>query len=116
MENNDNKIMYIVAYIIPLLTGIIVYVLYGNTDKKLKFQSIQAVLLGICFIIASVIFGIMDAFVIEAGTGILRIISGLFDLALLLAWLYGMYTGYKASKGMEANIPFISDYASNLSK
>ena len=112
MENKDNKIMFIVSYIIPLITGLIVYVLYGNTDRRLKFQSIQAILLGICYIIAIIVFTIINLFTVgDAG----RILSIIFNLILLLVWLYGIYIGYRASKGMEANIPLLSDYATTLS-
>ncbi len=111
MEKSDNRIMFIVAYLIPLITGILVYILYASKDNKLKFQSIQAILLGICFIIASVIIGIISLFVV----GIVgEAVNGILYLLLFLAWLYGMYTGYKASKGMDANIPYLSDYASKF--
>jgi uncharacterized membrane protein len=113
-EKNDN-IMFLIAYLIPLITGIIVYILYGDKNKKLKFQSLQAILLGITLIIASIIFGIIDSVVLISGSTVGNVISGLFDLVLFLIWLYGMYTGYKASKGLDANIPYLSGYASNLS-
>jgi len=113
-EKNDN-IMFIVAYLVPLLTGIIVYILYGEKNKKLKFQSVQAILLGIVLIVASIIFGVIDSLIAVSGFTAVYIISGLFDLLIFLIWLYGMYTGYKASKGEEANIPYLSDYASNYS-
>ncbi|MEM0139670.1 MAG: hypothetical protein QXZ44_03560, partial [Ferroplasma sp.] len=55
-ENRENnKIMFIVAYLIPVVTGVIVYILYGEKDKKLKFQAVQSILLGIVWIIASII-------------------------------------------------------------
>jgi len=109
MESENNKIMFLVAYLVPLITGILVYILYGSKDIKLKFQSVQAILLGICFIIAYIIFEVIDLFIFSIALSII------FDLVLLLAWLYGMYTGYKASKGMDANIPYLSDYASSIS-
>lgn len=111
MEHKENNIMLIVAYLIPLITGLLVYILYGSRDSKLRFQSIQAILLGICFIVASIIFGIFGIFI----TGVAgQAVRGIFDLILLLAWLYGIYSGYRASKGMDANIPYLSDYASKL--
>lgn len=112
-EKNDN-IMFLVAYLVPLLTGIIVYIFYGDKNKKLKFQSIQAILLGISLIIASIIFGVIDSLMVVYTFTIAYIISGLFDLVIFLIWIYGMYTGYKASKGEEANIPYLSNYASNF--
>ncbi|WMT53916.1 DUF4870 domain-containing protein [Ferroplasma acidiphilum] len=111
MEHKENNIMFIVAYLIPLITGLLVYILYGSRDSKLRFQSIQAILLGICLIVASIIFGIFDIFI----TGVAgQVISGILDLILVLVWLYGIYTGYRASRGMNANIPYLSDYASKL--
>ena len=54
---------------------------------------------------------LIDIFITGVGG---QVISGILDLILVLVWLYGIYTGYRASRGMNANIPYLSDYASKL--
>ena len=65
MENNkeQNSIIYLLAYVIPLLTGIIVYIIYGDRNKRFKFHGLQAILLGVIIIIFEVIFGLINIFV-----------------------------------------------------
>ncbi len=117
MDSDNNKIMYIIAYLIPILTGIIVYVLYADKDKNLKFQSVQAIILGIGLLILGIIFDAIGIFALSpVSFAAYRFISYIFDIIVFLIWLYGLYTGYKASKGGEANIPFIADYAKDYSK
>ncbi|WP_337860216.1 hypothetical protein [Ferroplasma sp.] len=118
MENKENNVMFLVAYLIPIITGVVVYFMYANTDKKLKFQSVQAILLGIAFLILGIIFNIISNVVITTSAATLNLylaISGVFYLLLTLLWIYGMYTGYKASKGQDADIPVLADYARSLS-
>ncbi len=38
-DNQDNSIMYVIAYLIPILTGVLVYIMYNN-NKRLKFHAI----------------------------------------------------------------------------
>ena len=45
--SKDDKIMYIFSYLLTWLSGIIVYMLYSEKDKNLRFHAVQSILLGI---------------------------------------------------------------------
>ncbi|MHB8371397.1 MAG: hypothetical protein ACYDAO_00165 [Thermoplasmataceae archaeon] len=95
---NKGEIMFIFAYLLTWLSGIIVYVLYADKDKDLRFHSIQAILLGIViFIIEGISFFIFFT---------ARIIV---NIVILLLWLYGLYVGYKAYEGVSIKMPVIGD-------
>ncbi|WP_061950993.1 hypothetical protein [Acidiplasma cupricumulans] len=53
-DENKNSIMYLIAYLVPVLTGILVYIMYGN-DNRMKFHGVQAILLGIAIFIIDII-------------------------------------------------------------
>ncbi len=119
MNNKDNNsIMYLIAYLVPVLTGAIVYVMYGENDKRLKFYSVQSILLGIVIIVLYIIFSITSALIIMPGhySGIIvyLYISYIFDIIITLLWLYGIYVGYKASLNVNIKIPYISNYAASI--
>ena len=106
-DSQENSIMYVIAYLIPLLTGVIVYVMYGN-DKRLKFHAVQAIILGIAILIIDVIFYILSFLIFPPIFYIGYIIE-------IILWVYGLYVGYKASLGTDISIKYIGDYASSLS-
>ncbi len=112
MENNkeQNSIIYLLAYVIPLLTGIIVYIIYGDRNKRFKFHGLQAILLGVIIIIFEVIFGLINIFV----TLKFPIVGIIFDIIIAIIWLYGIYVGFKASTGTDINMPVIGDYAKSM--
>ncbi|MCL5008413.1 MAG: hypothetical protein M1156_00795 [Candidatus Marsarchaeota archaeon] len=103
---SEDKIMFIIAYLVPILTGIVVYILYAEKDKRLRFHAVQAILYGIAFL---VIYAILSLILSFFAVFIVALI--LLDLFALLAWLYGLYIGYEAYMGRQALIPVISDYA-----
>lgn len=83
----ENKVIYILTYFFALISGIIVYLIAGD-NERLKFHAKQAIILGVIIVIVGFI-------------PILSIIS-------LLLWLYGIYIGYKAYKGEDIGLPFIT--------
>lgn len=87
---------YIIIYLLEWLTGIIFFIISGN-DKRKKLHSIQAIILGI---IATVIVFI-------------PLIGGLVSIII---WIYGLYIGYRASTGVDVNIPGITDFAKKYTK
>jgi len=97
-----DRIMFILAYLIPLITGIVIYLLYAEQYKRLKFHGLQAMLYGIAFLVIYVILSVL-LFV-----PFFFIILELFSL---LAWLYGLYIGYQAYLGKDMTIPVVGDYA-----
>ncbi|MGD0728885.1 MAG: hypothetical protein ABR981_02310 [Candidatus Micrarchaeaceae archaeon] len=102
----DLQIYFIISYVLLLITGIIVLLVKGEEDKRLKMHSIQAILLGIVFIAIWIIFGWV-AFGIIA------------DVLNFLLWLYALYVGFEAAAGTDIEIPVITKYAkryANISK
>ncbi len=41
---SGDKIMYLVAYIIPILSAVFVYIQYGARYRNLRFHSIQSII------------------------------------------------------------------------
>ncbi len=89
-----NLIMCIGTYFFTWLSGIIVYLFTNKKeDKYLKFHAMQAILLGIVITII----------------GLLPI--PFIGIISLILWVYGLYVGYKASEGMDIEMPVIGDFA-----
>jgi uncharacterized membrane protein len=99
--NEDTNAWYILAYIIPLITGIIVLVLKGEGDNRLKMHAMQSIFLGIIIFVVAIVFG-----------WILGIIASLINLLL---WLYGLYVGFEAYNGRDITIPVLTDFAKQYS-
>lgn len=106
-ENDDLKLLYIMAYFLLWVSGILIYLIYGNRNKRLRFHSFQAVLYGIVWTVLQVIFGI-------AGF-VLGPLSILLSIVLLILWLYGLYVGYKAMDGIDIKITAVGDIAERYS-
>ncbi|MGC8649072.1 MAG: hypothetical protein ACP5UN_02545 [Candidatus Micrarchaeia archaeon] len=98
----DPKIMYILAYLIPIIAGIIIFIIYGEKDKNLKFHSIQSIVYGIAIYIISYIIAVIVMF-----NYLLMFIP---NIIVLLLWLYGLYIGYMAYSGKETPIPLLTDF------
>ena len=91
----ENKLVYIVAYLFALLSGIIVYLIAGQ-NKRLKFHARQAIVLGI------IIFVI----------GFIPIVS----LLTIVIWIYGVYIGVQAYYGKNISVPFMSKFEEKPAK
>ena len=96
-KNDDIRVLYILAYLLEWLSGIIIFFAFGKDNKKLRKHSLQAILLGIISIIAASFFSIIE-------------IPLFGSTIVLLIWLYGMYVGFEAYMGREISIPLISEY------
>ncbi len=100
---DNEKIMFFIAYVIPLLTGLLVFLMYGSKDKRLRFHGIQAFLYGVATLIFSWLIALVFFFFF------LGVIA---DIVLLLLWLYGLYIGYKAGyEDKDIELPFIGSMA-----
>ncbi len=93
--------IYLFAYLLGWISGIIVYVTEGQRSERVKFHALQAIFLGF----AAMIIGIIFSPIFHLG----------FVLAFLL-WLYGMYVGYRAYRGADVEIPIIGEYARKYSR
>lgn len=99
--NEDTRSWYIIAYVLTIITGIVVLLFKGDEDKRLKMHAMQAIFLGIVMIIIGFIFGLF-----------LGIVASLINL---LIWLYGLYVGFEAYNGRDVEIPVLTDYAKRYS-
>ena len=88
----DDGLLYIVAYSLAWLTGIVVFVMSKPSEKRLRFNGLQSILLGIT---ANVLL-------------FLPIVGWL--LAALL-WVVGIVAGLKAYNGEDIVLPIIGPYA-----
>jgi len=102
-KSMDDKAFFIIAYVLEIITGIIVLLLKGNEDKRLKLHSFQAIFLGIVAIVIAVLLGWIPII------GIIADVLGLF------IWLYGLYVGFQAYNGNDIVIPYITEYAKRYS-
>lgn len=88
--------MYIVAYVLSWITGIVVFLTAKPSEKRLRFNGLQAVFLGIV--------GFILYFVPLVG-GILA----------LLIWILGIVAGVRAYQDQDMVIPVIGDFAKKYS-
>ncbi|MGC8568013.1 MAG: hypothetical protein ACP5RP_02695 [Candidatus Micrarchaeia archaeon] len=100
-ENEANKTDYFIAYLLLLITGIIVYFISGEKDRKAKFHALQAIMLGIAQIIV----------IVFLSTIYLAIIGKVLSL---LIWIYGIYIGIEAYNGNEVVVPYITEFAKEM--
>ncbi len=94
-RQNIKSAIFIFAYLFEWLSGIIVYVL-AEGNKREKLHAMQAIVLGVCAIAVSIIFGFT--------------VPVLGALLGLLIWVYGLYVGFKAYNGVDVEIPIITDF------
>ncbi len=92
----EENILYVFAYLLTWLSGIILYVTEGQKNKRLKFHSLQAIFLGI---IIFVLVFIPYANIIGWGL-----------------WILGIVIGVIAYNGQDISIPVIGPYAKRYSK
>ena len=94
---SDDRVVYIFAYLLTWISGILVYITLGQKNKRMKFHALQAIMLGIA------------AFIIA------WIPIPFFFLIGFLLWLYGMYVGVVAYNGRDISMPIIGEYAEKYS-
>ncbi len=95
-----DRTYFIVAYLFSLISGIVVLLLYGDLDKRLRFHSLQSITLSIIAIVVSVLFGFLSPI--------------LSSIIFLLIWAYGMYLGLEAYAGNDVDIPIVSDFVHSI--
>ncbi len=92
----DRVLTYVAIYFFGIFSGIVAYLLAGEMKnakeaERVRFHGIQAMVLGAVMLVVS--------FVPFVG------------IIWVLVWLYGVYLGYVAGRGGEANIPYVSGLA-----
>jgi len=100
----DKNALYIIAYLGLFITGIIMFIISSQEDKRLKFHAMQAILLGIVYVIVALL------------VGMLLFLGGILAIVLeVLIWLYGLYIGFEAYRGHDMGIPVLVDFAKQYS-
>lgn len=115
--SDDSKLFGALAYLVGILSGILVFLLKKD-DKYAKFHAMQSILLGVAvfvIFVALTIVGVVVGFVPVIGwvigllLGLLYLVVwlGLFILWLLLMW--------KAYNGEKWKLPVIGEHAEKMS-
>jgi uncharacterized membrane protein len=103
-KNDDDRIWFIITYVVPVLTGILTLIVKGEQNQRLKLHAFQSIILGIVMIVVAVIFNV----VFFLGLGFLVFLGSLINLLL---WIYGLYVGFEGYNGRDVVIPTITEYA-----
>lgn len=106
----EEKIGFVFAYVFPIFTGVLVYLLYAKKNKELKFHAVQATLYGLVLLVAARILSLIFN-LLSWVSPLLSWISVLGFLAVLVAWAYGVYVGFEAYNGRRISLPLIGDLA-----
>lgn len=105
-NTDDQKMKGALAYVLGLVTGVIVLLIAGD-DKFLKFHAWQSIVgsivIGIVYVIISMIVSL-----VTFGIGALC----MAPLGLLV-WLYLLYGAYMVYTGKDFRIPYIADFVQN---
>ncbi len=105
-RTDDEKMKGALAYVLGLVTGIIV-LLIGGENKFLKFHAWQSIIgsiaigvvyMIISFIVSAVTFGFGALCMAPLG---------------LVVWLYLLYGAYMVYTGKDFRIPYIADFVQN---
>jgi uncharacterized membrane protein len=94
-QAENDRILFLLAYVFPIISGAIIYLFFSKGNKQLKIHSEQAIILGVIII------------VVEAVLFLVPYIAGIIGL---LMWLYGIYVGFEAYMGRDVEIPYITDF------
>ncbi len=93
---SEMKVLFIVSYLLLWISGIVIYIMYGKKDKRIRFHCLQAIFLGIItFVLAFIPF---------------------VNLIGWVLWLIGLIIGAIAYNGRDISIPVIGKWASDYSK
>jgi uncharacterized membrane protein len=109
----NDSVMFLFAYLLSWISGIIVLLMYGERNKRLKFHAMQSILYGIGAMVVVVILDFIFAAIIFSTLGFFYLawLALIPNLIGLLLWLYGMYIGYQGYTGKDIEIPFVGPMA-----
>lgn len=107
--NNDN-LMGAVAYVLGLVSGLIIYLIEKDKPDKSRFvmfHAMQSIILSIALIVISIILSIIA--LIPVIGWIIALLAGLiYPLLVFVIWIFLIY---KAYSGEEYHLPIIGEYA-----
>lgn len=90
-SSKSGDAVYILAYILSFISGIIVYAI-AQSDARKRFHGLQAIVLGVV--------GFILSFIPFVG-----------GIIALLIWLYGLYIGIEGYNGNDVLVPALGDWA-----
>ncbi|MCL4404515.1 MAG: hypothetical protein M1544_00970 [Candidatus Marsarchaeota archaeon] len=93
-SKQDDNILYLLAYVFTIVSGIIIYLFFAKGNKRLRMHSEQAIILGVIMIVLS---------------AILFLVPYISSIITLLVWIYGLYIGFEAYSGRDVDIPYITE-------
>jgi uncharacterized membrane protein len=105
----DSRLLSALAYVLTILTGIIVLVIaLSNKDKKAAFHGVQAILFGISIWIIFYIISLFFWIIPFIGWAIINLIAILFFLA-------GLYLAYLTYIEKSFTLPIITELSNKIS-
>lgn len=102
-NEQNSRVLAAVAYILTFVTGLIIYFVAPKEDKYARWHAIQAIGLGIAWIVLSILVNILDAILPLFG-----ILSMLLGLTVLIAIIV---LAVKAYQGEKLRLPIIAEMA-----
>ena len=114
-SSGDSKLYGALAYLLGLVTGVVVLLLFGEKDKFAKFHALQSILLSlvvlVVFWVLSFMLGVLTIATLGTGLMVSMLVLNLLGLAVLVLVLYCMV---KAYSGEEFKLPVIGEKAKEL--
>ncbi len=112
----DEKLKGAVAYILSIITGVIVLLICEN-NKFLKFHAWQSIAYGVVLIILVVILSIVSTILGSLTFGLACCILWIPYLVLIVMGFYGWYGAYLIYTGKPFRMPYVADFVEkNLMK
>lgn len=111
--SSDSKLFGALAYLLSIITGIIVY-LMKKDDPYARFHAMQSILTGVVLIVGGIVLAIVFivlAIIPVVGLIIGSLLSLVYDLVVLVLWLFLMW---KAYSGEKFKLPIIGDQAEKM--
>jgi len=114
-KKNDDNLMAAVAYLLGVLTGIVVYIMYKDKGNKfVLFHAMQSMILGGALIVCIPILGILGLIL-----GMIPVIGWIIGIVMMLVWfvvmlgMFGLwiFLMYKAYSGEKFKLPIIGNFA-----
>lgn len=113
----EDRVLAAVAYILTLLTGIVVYVLAKPEDTYARWHALQAIGFGIAALVIGVLLGVVSA-LFAFGTVVTGGLPGVFLGGALLGLLWNLVVlvlivvlAIKAYQGEKFRLPVIAEFA-----
>ncbi len=106
---DDEKLKGAVAYILGIITGVIVLLICEN-NKFLKFHAWQSIAYSVVLIILAVILFVITSILGMLTGGLICCIIWIPYLILIILGLYGWYGAYLIYTGKPFRMPYIADF------